>query len=358
VSKYEQRASASRRVRIPQLPEVNKADDDFIWPGDAMPPPPQWRVDEIVPKIGIGLLVGWWGQCKTYVAILLAICVASRLVFAGRKVTGKRCGVLYIAAERYRQVHRRMYFMAKQMGIDWKECPILIRKGCPKLLNKNAKRQYVGLIEDANERLQERFPDVEIGLIVTDTLIRAAGWKDENSSAEAQQINDLISYISELFELFWLLVDHTKRNRKGSRGSTDKELSTDTMLTVNESILTLTKSTDGALEGTKFPFERKVHKIGDEGRTECTIEFGGKAVEATDADDKAHDNDVLEFMLENERPSFEEIRAGLDLKSKSVVQRIMERLLEKGLVYKSRQGPYDLTRQGKGTAEALSEDDE
>lgn len=54
-------------------------------------------VKGIVPKRGLGLIVGKYGSAKSFFALHLASCMSRGVEFFGRKV--ERCGVVYIAAE-------------------------------------------------------------------------------------------------------------------------------------------------------------------------------------------------------------------------------------------------------------------
>ena len=64
----------------------------FKWIADARPIAAEWRVRGMIPKKGIGLLIGWRGSGKTWIALTLSLMIASARQFAERK--SERCGVL------------------------------------------------------------------------------------------------------------------------------------------------------------------------------------------------------------------------------------------------------------------------
>jgi RecA-family ATPase len=77
--------------------------------------------------------------------------------------------------------------------------------------------------------------DYGIGVVIIDTLIMAAGWKDEQSSSEVNGVIRILRALSNATDTFILLVDHTgKVWSRGARGSSDKEASTDIVLAIDD----------------------------------------------------------------------------------------------------------------------------
>lgn len=246
------------------------------WLMDRKPAPePAWLVKRMIPEKGIGLLSAKWGEGKTYTAIDLALSICAGEPFAGRRT--KSAGVLYLAVERGDEMHRRAHFAATQRGLP--NPPLLWVGSVPKLTDRNA--LYI-LIATAKMADQEIFKKCggRLGIIIVDTLVVVAGWEDENKSAEVQAVLQVLRALSEQMNCFVLATDHLgKDNDRGTRGSSDKELSTDVVLTIKGGTMTLKKCSSGPQE-IEFGFKLKVHDLGQDADgdpiTECTVEWLGE----------------------------------------------------------------------------------
>ncbi|MEO0556677.1 MAG: AAA family ATPase [Bacteroidota bacterium] len=81
------------------------------------PPPREWTVEGLVPKGVISVLAGHSGLGKSYLALILAICVCTGRAFLGRDV--KPGPVLWIDRELDQdETTRRAYAVARGIGID------------------------------------------------------------------------------------------------------------------------------------------------------------------------------------------------------------------------------------------------
>jgi hypothetical protein len=244
------------------------------WDGDAPPPEPEWLVERCIMKMGIGILSGRWGTGKTYVAIDLAVSVATGQSFAGREAP-ERCGVLYLAAEGAHTILRRLKIARECRGV-MENTPFFMTAACPMLTEPNVLETLLASTSAIDEEMQRRH-GVRLGLIIIDTLMVAAGWDDENKNAEVQAVMRVLRSLSDETSAFVLAIDHHGKDvSRGTRGASDKESSADMVLSLTPGRMTLTKCRVGP-QGAVTPFELKVHSItgaGDKLWTECTVEWG------------------------------------------------------------------------------------
>jgi hypothetical protein len=278
----------------------------------------EWLIKGIIPKKGIGILYGGWGDAKTWLAIAMALACAQGKEYAGRRT--KPCATVYLAADRPKQFQERGQFMAskgefkkhEESGLD--DPPIFWRKTCPPLRDPASVDMLVEMIDRVQEEAWELY-GLRVGLVIIDTLIVAAGWEDENSSAEGQKIQQALRALSDDTGTFVLANDHTGKSKSGPRGTSDKAATADVVLKAvlgdappggnRRGHLFVEKVTDGP-QGYEIPFKLVTHDVGvdEDGdkETMCTIEWVGDPQAPGAADEQNDDDDVLRVMAELVKP--------------------------------------------------------
>ena len=324
----------------------------FKWIADARPIATEWRVKGMIPKKGIGLLIGWRGTGKTWIALTLSLMIACGRQFAERRT--ERCGVLYIAVDRPDQAIRRLQFLIGHY--DLKDPPTIICRECPILTqNDNALDILLDTVSAVDTDIIKH-KGFGVGVIIIDTLIMAAGWKDEQSSSEVNKVNRILRAVSEHTEAFVLLVDHTGKVRsRGARGSSEKEASTDIVLAIDDytNHLVIDRITDGP-QGLRIPFHLKTHEIGrdrdGDAITECTVEWGADP----DTERDIVREGVLTSIDELNTASLMDIvkHCGWKPDMKDGVRRAVDKLVDAGLVRKTgdRSRGFGITENGKKAA--------
>jgi hypothetical protein len=197
--------------------------------------PPEWRVDGMLPKRGVGIIVGGEGSGKTFVAIDIAMAVANGTPFAKNHPTqGGR--VLYSAAEDRHGVGSRI--VAHHQWSTLSVSNIALWQGISLVDLKDI--EYL-------EQTGERFD-----LVIIDTLSKATPGLDENSNSEMAGAIDRAYQLSAVWDCFVLLVAHTgKEAGKGVRGASSITANVDTVLKCvrpgrgSQVSLTLTKQKSG-----------------------------------------------------------------------------------------------------------------
>ena len=303
----------------------------------------------MIPKKGIGLLIGWRGSGKTWIALTLSLMIASARQFAECK--SERCGVLYFAVHRPDQAIRRMQFLMGHYKI--KDPGVIICRECPTLSQDDSALDILlDTVSAVDRELIER-KGVGLGVIIIDTLIMATGWKDEQSSSEVNKVIRILRAITERTDAFILLVDHTGKVRsRGARGSSDKEASTDIVLAIDDTNnhLVIDRITDGP-QGLRIPFHLKTHEIGrdreEHAITECTVEWGADPEAERDAVRDA----VLLSLDELNTASLGGIVKHCQWKpeTKDAVRHAVDKLLGAGLAKKTgdRTRGFGITENGK-----------
>lgn len=221
-------------------------------------PPQQWLIKGIIPKTGMGVIFGDSGAGKTFITLDLALTVARRLPWQGRRVK-EPVGVLYVSAEGGSAMNSRINAYSSYHGTTLEEAPFGIVITSVNLRNGDAAR-----VIDACHEMAVR--GHRVGLIVFDTLNRTIGGGDENSSRDMGEYLDAVSKISQETAAFTLIVHHSgKDSQKGARGHSSLRAAVDAEFEVkvdgDQQVLKVTKSRDGET-GTEYVYKREIVKLG------------------------------------------------------------------------------------------------
>lgn len=183
-------------------------------------PQPAPLIDGTLDQRTVAMLTAPWGVGKTFLALDWALCIASGKPWQARTVARKE--VLYIAAEGAYGLYQRIsaWETAWKQEADVHFLPRPIRLGT---------RQIPGLCEYLRDYLG-------CGLVVVDTLARCMVGKEENSAA------DMGPVIEDLFAMrdaisseggTVLVIHHTGKDGKTSRGSSALEAAMDTVYQID-----------------------------------------------------------------------------------------------------------------------------
>jgi hypothetical protein len=227
---------------------------------------------------GTAILSGQFGMGKTAVAQDFCSAVITGSTFASLKV--ERTGaVLWFAAEGQHDLSPRLKALEKdkKLPVDRfarvESCPPLLQDGVQEILVATAK-------EAARQFLEQH--DIPLRLIVFDTLAAAAGWTDENSSAECQRVMNLLATLAREAQCCVLAIDHLgKVADLGTRGNSAKEAAADAVLVilgdrepagaVSNLQLAVRKTRCGPT-GFKIPFSLRPVPLGED-ESACVIDW-------------------------------------------------------------------------------------
>lgn len=220
-----------------------KASGEFAlhWHGEPDDAPlKEWLVDKTLPKAGKALLSGQWGTYKTFAAFDLAGAVMTKATFAGRRIM-RQGGVLFLAAEGQDEVRVRLEGVAREkvanvqipndaVTIDPTQMPFAWAEACPRLTADDAADQLSTIARLADAELRQRF-GLPLALIVIDTLMPAAGFKDANDASETQRVMTALTKLATGTDVLVLAVDHFGKDiSTGTRNSSVKEDAVDAVM--------------------------------------------------------------------------------------------------------------------------------
>jgi hypothetical protein len=211
------------------------------WHGDRDDAPlKSWLVDKTLPEVGTALASGQWGLFKTFLVLDLGRAVMTKTPFAGRAVN-RQGGVLFIAAEGQDEIRVRLEGIAREKAgavgpdaaaIDPAHMPFAWVETCPRLTSDSAVDELERIIGAAAQGMKERF-GLPLALVVIDTLMPAAGFKDANDSAEAQRVMSVLNEVARSAEALVVAVDHFGKDvTTGTRNSSVKEAAVDAVLAI------------------------------------------------------------------------------------------------------------------------------
>ena len=176
--------------------------------------------------------VGPVGLRQTFVVFDLAAALGTGQPFLGHAVK-RQCGVLLIAAEGASEVRLRLDAVVRNKCGNMERAPFRWYETTPLLLQKGAVETLIAMARQADDSLQQEF-GLPLGLVVIDTIAACAGYPragDENDSAAAQTVMNVLKAIAETLGCFVLGVDHFGKNvEAGTRGASSKEGAADVVL--------------------------------------------------------------------------------------------------------------------------------
>ncbi|WP_025088196.1 AAA family ATPase [Mycobacteroides abscessus] len=190
---------------------------------DALPSP-GWLVGKLVPAAGLTRLVGMSQSLKSFIALDMALSVATGTPFAGlsRFDTAQRGHVIYVVGEGVHGIDRRVRAWCAQRGIDRAE----VRKNLTVL-------RGAAQLGSRRDMAEVRAKVIETGacLTVFDTQARCTVELEENSATEQGKAIAALDALMRATDVAVLMLHHTTksdpRNARGSvawTGAVDTEL--------------------------------------------------------------------------------------------------------------------------------------
>ncbi len=214
---------------------------ELKWHGEIDETPlKEWLVDKTLPKVGKALIAGQWGTYKTFIALDLSASVMTRTYFAGRRVD-RQGGVLFVAAEGQDEVRVRLKGLAidkvapfadqeGKINVDPAKMPFVWIEKCPQLTADDALPKLRKIVSAAAAGMTARH-ELPLAMMIIDTLMPAAGFRDANDASETQRVMSVLTAIALEFQLLVLAVDHFGKDvSTGTRNSSVKEDAVDAVL--------------------------------------------------------------------------------------------------------------------------------
>ena len=178
---------------------------------DLPPEPPErsaWLVESLWARQAVGVLGGAPKTCKTYLALEMALAVASGTPCLGRFPVPDPGPVLLFAAEDApRQIHARLRGLALARGVDFGTLPVFL------ILTEQLRLD----LEHDQARLVEAVDRHRPRLLILDPFIRLHR-VDENSAREISPLLADLRALQRRFSLAVLLVHHTRKTNGQASG--------------------------------------------------------------------------------------------------------------------------------------------
>ena len=192
---------------------------DFVAYNDAgleNLPAIRWTVDQLLPAGGFTVCSGLWGVGKSFLALDIALSVATGRPFLGKYAVGGG-PVIYVATEGVHGIRPRLrlwkFFneVEGESGVTWvpEPVPLMDPLGCAQFCESML--------------LQVVRPT----LVVLDTWARCFSPGDENSAQDTGQAVSMVDAIRRSMDVTVLALHHPPKSGSGSRGSGALEAAAD-----------------------------------------------------------------------------------------------------------------------------------
>ena len=181
-----------------------------------------WVIDRVIPSQSLAMLYGPSGSGKTFVALSMALSIATGSPWFGR--TCKEGPVLYLASEGKHGLSARISAWEKLYMSTAKNLYVIV--DVPQFLDPQSMEALVNTMEHAL---------IKPNLIVIDTLARHVVGGDENSAKDMGVLIYNVFRLIKKLDCSALVVHHSgKKNQKNQseRGSSVLRAAADTMIAV------------------------------------------------------------------------------------------------------------------------------
>jgi RecA-family ATPase len=217
--------------------------------------PVNWLIQDVIPEKSFVALYGPPASFKSFIAMDIAECIASGRDWLGKKINGTG-PVLYIAGEGHGGIGARIAAI-KQHHNTPDEAQVYVVRSQINL--RSSVDDFTNLILAIDELVQEL--GVDLRMIVIDTLARAFGGGNENSSDDMGAFIQATGKIQNRYKCSLMLLHHAgKDTTKGLRGHSSLLGAVDTQMEImrfpetTKGLILMSKQKDGE-DGQRYGFE-------------------------------------------------------------------------------------------------------
>ena len=217
--------------------------------------PVNWLVEGVIPEKSFVALYGPPASFKSFIAMDIAECIASGRDWLGNKINGTG-PVLYIAGEGHGGIGARIAAI-KQHHNTPDDAPIYVIRSQINL--RSSVDDFLALISAIDELVKEL--GVDLRMIIIDTLARAFGGGNENSSDDMGAFIQATGKIQNRYRCSLMLLHHAgKDTTKGLRGHSSLLGAVDTQMEImrfpetSKGVIFMSKQKDGE-DGQRYGFE-------------------------------------------------------------------------------------------------------
>ena len=217
--------------------------------------PVNWLIEGVIPEKSFVALYGPPASFKSFIAMDIAECIASGRPWLGKEINGTG-PVLYIAGEGHGGIGARIAAI-KQHHNTPDEAQVYVVRSQINL--RSSVDDFTNLILAIDELVQGL--GVDLRMIVIDTLARAFGGGNENSSDDMGAFIQATGKIQNRYKCSLMLLHHAgKDTTKGLRGHSSLLGAVDTQMEIirfpqtREGLILMSKQKDGE-DGQNYGFE-------------------------------------------------------------------------------------------------------
>ena len=245
--------------------------------------PVNWLVEGVIPEKSFVALYGPPASFKSFIAMDIAECIASGRDWLGNKINGTG-PVLYIAGEGHGGIGARIAAIKQHHNTPDSAQVYVVRS---QINLRSSVDDFTNLILAIDELVQEL--GVDLRMIVIDTLARAFGGGNENSSDDMGAFIQATGKIQNRYKCSLMLLHHAgKDTTKGLRGHSSLLGAVDTQMEImrfpetTKGLILMSKQKDGE-DGQRYGFEAITVDID---RSDLGLENGSSLViEASEVGD-------------------------------------------------------------------------
>lgn len=263
----------------------------LTWPEIQNLPEPRWLLPGTLPATGVSMLYGPQASYKSFLALAMALDVATGLDTLGLAAEGDRPDpgqVLYIAGEGAFGIRKRIDAWVARNGVGDIDNFRLVTS-MPALSSDQEFNEFVGAVSDA---------DVRPVLVVVDTVARAMYGFDENSALDMGRLVKNADMVKAGWNCNVLLIHHASKAGE-ARGSGALPAAVDTEFRVSAKhrkvTLTMTKQKDAEQWENPRTFD-----MDDVESSVVPVPATVQKEEVTGKDAEERNMAVFDAMLENE----------------------------------------------------------
>jgi len=245
--------------------------------------PVNWLVQDVIPERSFVALYGPPASFKSFIAMDIAECIASGRPWLGKEINGTG-PVLYIAGEGHGGIGARIAAIKQHHNTPDSTQVYVVRS---QINLRSSVEDFTALIVAIDELVQEL--GVDLRMIVIDTLARAFGGGNENSSDDMGAFIQATGKIQNRYKCSLMLLHHAgKDTTKGLRGHSSLLGAVDTQMEImrfpetTKGLILMSKQKDGE-DGQRYGFEAITVDID---RSDLGLENGSSLViEASEVGD-------------------------------------------------------------------------
>lgn len=185
--------------------------------------PPRYLVEGLIEERSLSLLSAPSAAGKSFIALLLAFCVAMGRPFGRIHAVKQRRPVVYIAGEGGRSMMKRIAALAHYYGVSLDDIPIYFIIHPVKIRDEEERAALIKVFDSPDPEMGH---PLQPGLLIIDTLAQCFGQGDENT-LDMQEFTDCMADLRDQRDMAVLAIHHMNAQGTKERGHTSLKAAMD-----------------------------------------------------------------------------------------------------------------------------------